>query len=163
MSKDKGSEKKAEAKSAAMQIAGPWEQMEHLMDEFVPARWMQRWGVPDWGERFVGIQAQVPHVDVIDRDDEVLVKAEIPGVRKEDVELSVTDTTLTVAGKTQHEEKESRENFYRREIRRGEFSRTVALPAAVDTEKASAKFEDGMLMVSLPKVTKTARKRLEIA
>mgnify|MGYP001812721782 CR=1 FL=1 len=84
-------------------------------------------------------------------------------MRKEDVEISVTDNTLTLTGKSQHEEKEEKENFYRREIRRGEFSRTVTLPASVDTEQAKARFEDGLLVVNMPKLTKTSRKRVEIA
>jgi HSP20 family protein len=156
-------EKKAEKKPASNWAMTPWGQMERFMDEFVPGRWMHRWGAPDWGDLLTGVQAPTPSIDVIDRDDAVVVKAEIPGVRKEDVEVSVTDNTLTLVGKTQHEEKEEREHFHRREIRRGEFSRTITLPAAVDTEQAGAKFEDGVLVVTLPKVNKTSRKRVDIA
>lgn len=164
MAKDKELEKKSETKPATSPRATtPWEQMERFMDELVPGRWMHRWGAPAWGELMAGMQAPTPSVDVIDRDDEVVVKAEIPGVRKEDVEISVTDNTLTLTGKSQHEEKEEKENFYRREIRRGEFSRTVTLPASVDTEQAKARFEDGLLVVNMPKLTKTSRKRVEIA
>jgi HSP20 family protein len=159
----KNVERKTEKTPATTSGITPWEQMERLMDEFLPGRWMHRWGAPAWDDLMPGMRAQSPSVDVLDRDDEVVVKAEIPGVRKEDVELSVTDNTLTISGETQHEEKEEKENYSRREIRRGAFSRTVTLPAAVDTDKATAKFEDGMLVVSMPKVTKTSRKRVEIA
>jgi HSP20 family protein len=159
----KNVERKTEKTPATASGITPWEQMERLMDEFLPGRWMHRWGAPAWDDLMPGMWAPSPSVDVLDRDDEVVVKAEIPGVRKEDVELSVTDNTLTISGETQHEEKEEKENYSRREIRRGAFSRTVTLPAAVDTDKATAKFEDGMLVVSMPKVTKTSRKRVEIA
>jgi HSP20 family protein len=159
----KNVERKTEKTPATTSGITPWEQMERLMDEFLPGRWMHRWGAPAWDDLMPGMRAPSPSVDVLDRDDEVVVKAEIPGVRKEDVELSVTDNTLTISGETQHEEKEEEENYSRREIRRGAFSRTVTLPAAVDTDKATAKFEDGMLVVSMPKVTKTSRKRVEIA
>ncbi|MGD9298543.1 Hsp20/alpha crystallin family protein [Thiohalocapsa sp.] len=159
----KNVERKTEKTPATTSGITPWEQMERLMDEFLPGRWMHRWGAPAWDDLMPGMRAPSPSVDVLDRDDEVVVKAEIPGVRKEDVELSVTDNTLTISGETQHEEKEEKENYSRREIRRGAFSRTVTLPAAVDTDKATAKFEDGMLVVSMPKVTKTSRKRVEIA
>jgi HSP20 family protein len=159
----KNVERKTEKTPATTSGITPWEQMERLMDEFLPGRWMHRWGAPAWDDLMPGMRAPSPSVDVLDRDDEVVVKAEIPGVRKEDVELSVTDNTLTISGETQHEEKEEKENYSRREIRRGAFSRTVTLPAAVDTDKATAKFEDGMLVVSMPKVTRTSRKRVEIA
>lgn len=159
----KNVERKAEKTPATTGGITPWEQMERVMDEFLPGRWMHRWGAPAWDDLMSGMRAPSPSVDVIDRDDEVVVKAEIPGVRKEDVELSVTDNTLTISGETRHEEKEEKENYSRREIRRGAFSRTVTLPAAVDTDKATAKFEDGMLVVSMPKLTKTSRKRVEIA
>jgi HSP20 family protein len=159
----KNVERKTEKTPATTSGITPWEQMERLMDEFLPGRWMHRWGAPAWDDLMPGMRAPSPSVDVLDRDDEVVVKAEIPGVRKEDVELSVTDNTLTISGETQHEEKEEKENYSRREIRRGAFSRTVTLPAAVDTDKATAKFEDGMLVVSMPKLTKTSRKRVEIA
>jgi HSP20 family protein len=159
----KNVERKTEKTPATTSGITPWEQMERLMDEFLPGRWMHRWGAPAWDDLMPGMRAPSPSVDVLDRDDEVVVKAEIPGVRKEDVELSVTDNTLTISGETQHEEKEEKEDYSRREIRRGAFSRTVTLPAAVDTDKATAKFEDGMLVVSMPKVTKTSRKRVEIA
>jgi HSP20 family protein len=159
----KNVERKAEKTPTTTGGITPWEQMERVMDEFLPGRWMHRWGAPAWDDLMSGMRAPSPSIDVIDRDDEVVVKAEIPGVRKEDVELSVTDNTLTISGETQHEEKEEKENYSRREIRRGAFSRTVTLPAAVDTDKATAKFEDGMLVVSMPKLTKTSRKRVEIA
>ncbi len=164
MAKDKDLEQKPKTKPAsAARGMKPWEQWERFMDEFVPGRLMHRWGAPDWADLWAGMQPAMPSVDVIDRDEEVVVKAEIPGVRKEDVDISVTDRTLTLSGKTQQEETEEKEHFHRREIQRGEFSRTLTLPAAVDADRATAQFEDGMLVVTLPKVTKTARKRVEIA
>jgi HSP20 family protein len=166
MAKDKDQEKKAETKPAGRTRAvtpwDPWDQMERFMDELLPGRWMQRWGPPAMGELLAGLQAPTPSVDVIDRDEEVVVKAEIPGVRKENVEVSLTDNTLTLSGHTESEEKEEKESFFRREIRRGEFSRTLTLPASVDTEHAKASFEDGVLVVTVPKITKTARRRVDI-
>ncbi|WP_295884413.1 Hsp20/alpha crystallin family protein [uncultured Thiohalocapsa sp.] len=157
-------EQTTESKPAATPRAmTPWEQMERFMDDLMPGRWMQRWGGPAWADLLEGLQAPAPSVDVIDRDDAVVVKAEIPGVRKEDVEISLTENTLTLRGESRHEDKQDEGSFHRREIRRGAFSRVITLPAAVDTDKATAKFEDGMLVVSMPKVTKTSRKRVEIA
>jgi HSP20 family molecular chaperone IbpA len=94
--------------------------------------------------------------------DEVLVKAEIPGVTKDDLEVSVDESTVTIKGQTSHEEKEEKGDYYRSEIRRGAFSRTIALPREVDASKAKATFKDGILELSLPKVAKSKRVAVKV-
>lgn len=84
-----------------------------------------------------------PSVDVIDRDDEVLVRAEVPG-------------------ETHAEEKEEKGDYYRCEISRGTFTRSIGLPAAVDDTKAKASMKDGMLELTLPKVEKSKRHTIAI-
>jgi len=101
-------------------------------------------------------------VDVIDRDDEVVVKAELPGVEKKDLDVSVTETSVTIKGTTSHEEKEEKGDYYRCEISRGAYARTVALPSYVDADKAKASFKDGVLELTLPKVEKSKRRSIEI-
>jgi HSP20 family protein len=103
-----------------------------------------------------------PHVDVIDRDEELLVRAELPGVERKDLKLDLGDDLLTVRGERKREEKVEEGEVYRAEISRGSFSRTIRLPQSVDLEKAEAKFKDGMLEVHLPKTLKTERRRIEI-
>jgi HSP20 family protein len=105
---------------------------------------------------------RTPRVDVIDRDNDIVVKAEIPGVKKEDLDVSMTDTTVTIKGSTSHEEKHEKGNYYRCEISRGAFSRTVALPSNVDTDKAKAVFNDGILELTIPKVEKAKRKSITV-
>ena len=97
---------------------------------------------------------------MIDRDGEIAIKAELPGVEKKDLDVSLTEDSVTIKGSTRHEQKEEKGDYYRCEISRGEFSRTVALPAAVDTTKAKASFKDGMLELVIPKTE--ARKRCTI-
>jgi len=105
---------------------------------------------------------KVPKVDVIDREGEVVVKAEIPGVEKKDIDISVGEDAVTIKGEIRHEEKEEKGDYYRCEISRGAFSRTVALPAAVDGAKAKANFKDGVLELTLPKVEKAKRHTIKL-
>jgi HSP20 family protein len=144
------------------QVPGPVEEMERWLDEYFPRAWMRRWGWPSWGELTRPIERLAPRVDVLDRDAEVLVRAEVPGVAKDDLEVSLNERAVTIKGSIRREEKDEEGEYFRAEIARGEFSRTVALPAAVDADKAKAKFHDGILELELPKVAKSKRRRVEI-
>jgi len=128
-----------------------------------PRGWAQPW---HWDRSLFGdlarMNLQAPKVDIVDRDSEVLVKAEVPGVAKEDLQVSVSDNTVTIKGETEHEEKEENGDYYRREMRRGSFSRTVALPCTVDGTKAKAQFKDGILELTLPKVEASKRVAVKI-
>jgi HSP20 family protein len=103
-----------------------------------------------------------PKVDVLDRDNEVLVRAELPGVKKEDLEVSMTDNTVTIKGTTSHEEKEEKGDYYRHEISKGSFSRTVTLPGDVDSDKCKTRFKDGVLELTVPKVEKAKRRTIKV-
>lgn len=142
----------------------PFDEMDRLMESFFPRRWMHpfRWEMPSMSELGAPFDAKMPRVDVIDRDTEILVKAEMPGVEKDDLDVSVTGNTVTIKGTTSHEEKEEKGDYYRCEISRGSFSRTVPLPASVDSNKAKASFKDGILELTLPKVEKSKRKSVTI-
>jgi HSP20 family protein len=93
----------------------------------------------------------VPAAEVAESDGEVTVKLEVPGVAKDQLQLSVSDDTLTVRGETRKESEEKKKNFYRQEIRYGAFQRTVPLPVEVDASKATAQMKNGVLKVTLPK------------
>jgi len=160
------------AKEIAKQQAGqlmkpesflsPFDEMERWMDEFLPRRWMQRWGWPTTSELGRSLERIGPRVDLIDREDELVLRAEIPGAKKEDLQISITENAVSIAGRTQREEKEEKGDYYRREIARGEFSRTISLPVSVDTEKAAAHFEDGVLELTMPKVSKAKRRQIKL-
>ena len=91
------------------------------------------------------------------------LRAELPGFRKEDVEISVSGNLLTISGETGSEEKEEKGEYYRSEISRGAFSRTLALPVEVDESKAKASMKDGMLELTLPKIEKARRRTITIS
>jgi HSP20 family protein len=141
-----------------------YDDMERLFDNFFRRGWMRPWRGewPALGEFNRAFESRLPRVDVIDRDGEVVVKAELPGVDKKDIDVSMTEDAVTIKGSTRHEEKQEKGDYYRCEISRGEFSRTVALPAAVDTAKAKADFKDGMLELVIPKLEARKRRTINI-
>lgn len=146
------------------QAVNPFEERDRMFDRLFHPGWLwpMHRGFPSWDELKTPFEGKLPRVDVIDRDAEIIVKAEVPGVRKEDIEVSVTDNTITIKGSTRGEEKEEKGEYYRCEISRGAFARTVALPENVDSGKAKASFKDGVLELVMPKLQKTQRRRIAI-
>ena len=102
-------------------------------------------------------------LDVYETDDAVVVKGALPGVRPEEVDISVTGDVLTIKGETKSEEETKDGNYHRRELRYGAFARSVALPTLVDHDKAEATFENGILTISLPKAEEVRPKSIKIA
>ena len=138
----------------------PLEEMDRMFEGLFSHRWPSptRWEWPAWGELAMTREGRMPKVDVIDRETEILVRAELPGVDKKDLDVTMTDNSVTIRASTKHEEKEEKGDNYRCEISRGSFMRTLALPGEVDSDKAKAAFKDGILELAIPKVEK-ARKR----
>ena len=101
-------------------------------------------------------------VDIAETDSDVTVKATLPGTKPEDVEITVSEGVLTIRGESRHEETDEKENYYRREIRRGAFSRSLPLPANVDEEQAEAEFTDGVLQIRLPKTDDARPKTIKV-
>jgi HSP20 family protein len=104
----------------------------------------------------------MPRTDVVDGEDNVVIRAEIPGVDKKDLEVSVNETSVTIKGKATRETKEEKGDYYRCEIGSSEYSRTLGLPCAIDASKASAHLKDGVLELTLPKVEKSKRHSVKI-
>jgi HSP20 family protein len=103
-----------------------------------------------------------PSCDIYETDNEIVVKAEIPGVKKEDVKLSMQDNVLTFSGERKFEEKTKKDNYLRVERGYGGFSRSFTLPPSVDASKISAEFKDGLLEVKLPKLEQAKPKEVQI-
>lgn len=118
-----------------------------------------KWPVQAWGDlsRFFEnfFTREFPAVDMIDCENDLIIRAELPWVNKEDLSVTVGDTTLTIKGSMRPEEKTEQGEYIRREISRREtFSRTIALPFEVDANRGKAKFRDYILELSLPKSEK---------
>lgn len=150
------------AKAGSQHIMNPFEEMERLFEASFPGSWMRPWRWPTFHEMGAPFEGRMPKVDVIDRESEVVVRAELPGVDKDNIEVSITDHSVWIRGTTSREEEEEEGNYYRRESTRGEFARTVSLPVDVDTGKANAKFKDGVLELVMPKIERAKRRSIKV-
>lgn len=152
--------KKGEIQKAPSRVLSPFEGFDRMFDEFLGRGWMRPFR-RDW-LAFPEFEMTMPKVDVIDRDEEVVVRAEVPSVKKEDIEVSISGNMVTIKGETKKEEKEEKGDYYRAEISRGSFSRMVSLPADVDESKAKAALKDGVLELTLPKIEKAKRRTIKV-
>ncbi len=124
--------------------------------EFLPeSRRVARRGLWEGGE-------WVPLVDVIDQKDKILVKAELPGLDKKDVKISLGENTVTIRGEKKEDKEIKKEDYYYRESAYGTYSRTIALPVDIDKTKAKATFKNGILEIALPKKEEVKPKEIEI-
>jgi HSP20 family protein len=101
-------------------------------------------------------------VDLRETNDDVTVEAELPGLKPEDVDISITDNTLTMKGEFRSKEEGERGNVHFRERRYGSFQRAIALPTAIDAGATEAQFEDGVLTVTLPKVDEVKPRQIAV-
>jgi HSP20 family protein len=134
----------------------PFEEMERWFEDFFrrpffSPMWMPRLGFP-------AAREVVPSIDVYQDGDNVVVKAELPGLAKEDLEIDITGNMVTISGEKKAEEKVERKNYHRIERSYGSFTRSVRLPAEIQSDLAKASFKDGVLEVRIP-ITEEAKKK----
>ena len=103
-----------------------------------------------------------PAVDMYQTDDEVVVKAALPGFKADEVQINVTGDVLTLRGETKHEEEKKDKAWHIREHRWGSFERSIALPTEVTADKAVADFENGILTITLPKAEEVKPKTISV-
>jgi HSP20 family protein len=104
-----------------------------------------------------------PAIDVFEKEDKFVVKAELPGMKEEDINISVVGDTLTIKGERKAESEVKEDNYYYCERSYGSFSRSIAIPSNVDAQKIEANYEDGVLEVSLPKTLKVKPKKISVS
>ena len=141
------------------------DEMDRVFDTLFHRGWMRPFAemFPEWplfgrGE----LDLQMPKVDVIDREKEILVRAELPGVEKKDLNVNLSGQLLTIKGETHREENETEGEYFRSEISRGELKRTIRLPEEVDEKGVKAEFKDGLLEVVLPKTHKVEHHQIRV-
>ena len=130
----------------------------HAMDRLFDDSFFSRpWRVVRWenGE-------SLSPLDVYETDDELVVKAVLPGVKPEDVDVSITGDTLSIKGAFKAEEETEKRSYYLQERRQGSFHRAITLPTEVETDKAEAVFEHGVLTLTMPKAEAVKPKTIQV-
>lgn len=153
-------------------MASPWsdspfgtlqrfsEEMDRIFGDFGLGR---RWSGSPLSSR--GAELWAPQIDVFQRNNELVVKADLPGLKKDEVKVDITDDAITIQGERRAEHEEEREGFYRSERSYGSFYRVVPLPEGAMTDQAKATFNNGVLEITMPAPPEhvTRGRRLEIS
>ena len=144
-----------------MQRWNPMSEFERMWDEmdrmFTDAFRRGQAGPRTWTLR--------PPIDVYDSGEQLVVRAAVPGAQPEDIDIAIEQNTLSIRGRvgyTLPEEERERATWYQRGIASGEFSETITLPVPVDTERAQASFEHGILTLTLPKAAEARVRRIPV-
>ena len=130
--------------------------MDELFDRRVRSWWPERWF---GGER---LRVDVPAVDMYEDKDDVVVKAELPGIEKDNIEVNLADNTLTIKGVKKKQEETKNENYYRSERYYGSVMRSVELPRDVQADKVKASFKNGVLEIRMPKTEEAKTREIKV-
>jgi HSP20 family protein len=137
----------------------PFSEMRTTMDRLFDEGFSRPWRlIPNSNE----YEATFP-VEVSETDEALEVKASLPGVKPEEVEITIANDVLTIKAAHQERTEEKKRDFYRREIRYGAFHRALSLPVSVNSDKAEAQFENGILQLTLPKAEAVRPKQIKVA
>ncbi len=110
-----------------------------------------------------GLRRWIPAMDLVETDEHFILRADLPGVREEDVKIEFEDNVLTVSGDRRTEHEEKREGFYRVERAMGSFSRSLTLPEGIDVDAVKATFDKGVLEIQIPKPEERKPRRVAIS
>jgi HSP20 family protein len=113
--------------------------------------------ISDWQTSSWGLA-----LDVAEDEDEFIVKASVPGINPDDLDITVTKNTLTIQGEVKQEEEREEERYHLRERRYGRFARSITLPTSVDADEIEANYDNGVLTLHLPKTEEMKPKRIEV-
>jgi HSP20 family protein len=140
------------------------DEMDRLFDDFGFGRAFGSRSLAPWRSGRSEWQTWIPETEVFHRNNELVVRADLPGLTKDDVKVDVTDDRLIIQGERKREQNEEREGLYRSERSYGSFSRIIPLPEGTMTDQAKASFKDGVLEVTMPAPPEqvTRGRRLEI-
>ncbi len=140
-------------------------EMEEMFEEF----WKRPWARPRFGvgwplrRRFwedIGFQG--PAVEIYEEENDVVVRAELPGLKKEEIDVNVSENLITIKGEKKSQEEKKKEGYYYSECSFGSFERSIEIPREVQMDKTRASFKDGVLEVRLPKTEEAKRKETKI-
>ncbi len=127
-------------------------EMDRVFDRFLDWDWPGNGGERGW----------LPALDLAEREDALLVKAELPGMKAENIDISVTGNVLTLSGEKKDDVEEQKDSYYHVERRHGYFRREITLPSDVDADRIDASYTDGVLTITLPKAESAKPRRIEV-
>ncbi len=142
--------------------------MEEFFENHFPSRWMEgffepaAWSKPSWRELERDFDV-MPKVDILDKKDALLVRVEMPGIKKEDLEITIAGDRLTFEAKREFEKEEKKEDLFRSEMAYGQLFRVIHLPVEVMGDETKAEMKDGMIEVYLPKVEGVTPHKIKVA
>ncbi|HEV7857342.1 MAG TPA: Hsp20/alpha crystallin family protein [Pyrinomonadaceae bacterium] len=116
----------------------------------------------NFGDEGIARGAWNPSVDIFENKDQIVLEAELPGMNREDFELTIENNVITLRGERRFEKKDESDNYHRVERSYGSFTRSFTLPQSVTAEKAAAEYRNGVLRVTLPKREEIKARRIEI-
>jgi HSP20 family protein len=134
------------------------DEMDRVFDDFGLGRRSE--GSPLW--RDAGADIWAPDIEVFQRNNELVIKADLPGMKQDEVSVDITDNAVTIQGERRREHEEEREGLYRSERSYGSFCRTIPLPEGAITEQAKASFQGGVLEITMPAPPASKGRRLHI-
>jgi HSP20 family protein len=137
--------------------------MEEFFEDFPPRRWMETFEPLGWRWPMGVDYERSFRLDVIDHDKELVIRGELPGVEKDDIEVMIMGDRLIIQAEREFEEEDDEDAYYRHEVGYGKLMRTIALPVAVDAESIHAELKDGILEVMLPKLEVAERHTIKVA
>jgi HSP20 family protein len=138
-----------------------WEKdMERLFGNFLTGRAHPLFNENWWSGKSTG--SLEPALDLYEEKDQIVVKAELPGMTKDDIQISISDNVLTIKGEKKHEEEDTGKDYYRSERTYGAFFRTLPLPAEINADKVQATFKNGVLEIRLPKSEAAKKKEIKV-
>ena len=116
-----------------------------------------------FGDEGIGRGAWAPSVDIYENKDQIVLEAELPGMRQEDFDLSIENNVITLRGERRFEKTDETDNYHRVERSYGAFTRSFTLPQTVSAEGANAEYNNGVLRVTLPKREETKARRIQVS
>jgi len=129
------------------------EKMNRLFEDYYPAR---------TEEKDMVASTWAPSVDIFETENELVLKAELPGIKEDDIEIKLEDNTLTIKGDRKFEKETKEENYHRIERSYGSFLRSFTLPAYIEQEKIEAEHENGVLKISMPKKLESKTRKVKV-
>ena len=138
-------------------LPSSFDEMDQWFEDFFRRPFFSPASFPRFGP--LAREAVLPSVDVFERENEVVIKAELPGISKGDLDITVSGNRVTISGEKKAEDKVEKKDYYRLERSYGRFSRSVRLPCEIVAEQAKADFNDGVLEISIPK-TEAAKEKV---